>query len=45
MISTGNYLEGHILILGFKPIPECATHDSRVSDKEEFVILYTEFKW
>ncbi len=25
-------------------MPECVTLDSRVSDQEEFVILYTEFK-
>ncbi len=31
--------------LGFKPIPECATLDLRVSDQGRLLILYTEFKW
>ncbi len=34
-----------LALLGFKPIPDCATLDSCVSDQEDFVILYTEFKW
>ncbi len=45
-IQRPNFIEyWRDFVLGFKPIPECATLDSRVNDKEEFVILYTEFKW